>query len=181
MTFDKFVGEVQHRAQLDSIGDAVRAIRCTLGVLSERLAGGEAEDLAAQLPEEIGYYLLHAEADAAEQFSAQEFLDRVAVCEDAAKSESVLHLRVVFEVLEETITTEQLSHVLDQLPDDYAPLLMAGSEGQMKLNTSVRRKTVRGPAARTRAPHRGGRRRSEPAKASEAQKARSARIARRAA
>ncbi|MGM0669506.1 MAG: DUF2267 domain-containing protein, partial [Gemmatimonadota bacterium] len=56
MNYDDFVGEVQHRARLPSSGDAVKAIRSTLETLGRRLHGGEARDLAAQLPEEIARY-----------------------------------------------------------------------------------------------------------------------------
>jgi uncharacterized protein (DUF2267 family) len=50
MTYDEFIGQVHHRARLGTTGDAVRATRATLEVLGERLFGGEAKDLAAQLP-----------------------------------------------------------------------------------------------------------------------------------
>jgi uncharacterized protein (DUF2267 family) len=50
MKHDAFIGQVQHHARLDSRGAAERATRATLETLAERLAGGEANDLAAQLP-----------------------------------------------------------------------------------------------------------------------------------
>lgn len=57
MTYDEFVGQVQHRAQLSDTGAAVAAIRATLETLGEHLFGGKAENLAAQLPREIGIHL----------------------------------------------------------------------------------------------------------------------------
>ena len=53
MDFDEFTGQVQHRLELASTGEAVRAIRATLLPLGERLPEGNAEDLAANLPMEI--------------------------------------------------------------------------------------------------------------------------------
>ncbi len=54
MKHDEFIGQMQYRARLSSRGAAERATRATLETLAERLAGGEARDLAAQLPPEIG-------------------------------------------------------------------------------------------------------------------------------
>ncbi len=90
MSFDEFAGEAQHRARLGTMGEAVRCIRCTLAVLSQRLAGGEVKDLASQLPEEIAYYLRHSEQGAGLRLSADEFLDRVSACEGADKPEGVI-------------------------------------------------------------------------------------------
>lgn len=75
MHYDEFIGRVQNRARLASSGDAVRAIRATLEVLGERLFGGEAQDLAAQLPPEVAQYLT---ADGgSESFGLQQFFRRV--------------------------------------------------------------------------------------------------------
>jgi uncharacterized protein (DUF2267 family) len=57
MKHDEFIGQVQHRARLRSRGAAERATRVTLETLAERLVGGEANDLASQLPLEIGHHL----------------------------------------------------------------------------------------------------------------------------
>ena len=53
MKYDEFIGQVRHRARLSSHAEAERATRATLETLAERLAGGEAHDLAAQLPPEL--------------------------------------------------------------------------------------------------------------------------------
>jgi uncharacterized protein (DUF2267 family) len=57
MKHDECIGQGQHRARLSSRGEAERATRATLETLAERLVGGEAKDLAAQLPPEIGEHL----------------------------------------------------------------------------------------------------------------------------
>ncbi|MFO7918727.1 MAG: DUF2267 domain-containing protein [Anaerolineae bacterium] len=81
MQYDEFVGEVHNRARLASSDEAVRAIRATLETLAERVAGQEAEDLAAQLPQEVGKFLRGVEK--AERFSVEDLFDRVAAKENA--------------------------------------------------------------------------------------------------
>ncbi len=104
------------------MGDGIRAIRCTLGVLSRRLAGGEAKGLASQLPEEIGFYLLHSQAGEGLDFSADEFLECVSICQHEDRPQTIHHVRAVLEVLQGAVTRGQVRHVLDQLPSDFQPL-----------------------------------------------------------
>ncbi|ELZ02672.1 hypothetical protein C481_08391 [Natrialba asiatica DSM 12278] len=54
MQYDDFIGAVQNRGQLGSREAALGISRATLTTLSERVQSGEAENLAAQLPEELG-------------------------------------------------------------------------------------------------------------------------------
>jgi len=68
MQHDQFIGQVQHRAQLSSRGDAERAVRATLETLAERLVGGEATDLAAQLPRELGEHPRQAGPSGGQRF-----------------------------------------------------------------------------------------------------------------
>ncbi len=49
MQFHEFLGQVQNRARLSSLGDADMITRATLTTLRERLAGGEPKDLASRL------------------------------------------------------------------------------------------------------------------------------------
>jgi len=129
MDYDEFVGEVHHRAQFASSGEAVRAIRATLQTLGERLFGNEADHLAAQLPEEIGTYLTMEEQK--EAFPLDEFFQRVSDREEVDLPDATYHARVVIEVIEEAVTGNELDDVRAQLPAGYAPLFEAGSEGDM--------------------------------------------------
>jgi uncharacterized protein (DUF2267 family) len=45
----QFAGQVQQRTRLGTTGETVRAIRVTLEVLGQRLAGNETQHLAVQL------------------------------------------------------------------------------------------------------------------------------------
>jgi uncharacterized protein (DUF2267 family) len=129
MDFDEFVGRVHNRAEMASTGEAVGAIRATLQTLGERLYGGEAGDLAAQLPEEIGAYLTMGDGD--ESFSLDEFFRRVADREGVDHPDAVYHARVVMEVVGEAVTQGEMDDVRAQLPAEYNPLFEGGSAGQM--------------------------------------------------
>lgn len=130
MQFDQFVGQVQHRARLASSGEAIRAIRATLTVLGERLFGGETNDLASQLPEEIKEFL--PLTGSGESFDVDEFFERVSVLEGIDLPQAVQHVRAVLSVLNEAVSNTEIQDVLDQLPEEYQPLFTSGWEGEMR-------------------------------------------------
>lgn len=132
MNYDEFIGQVQARARLGSTGEAVRATRATLAVLGQRLFGGEVEDLAAQLPSEVGYYLQQTEAS--ESFGLNEFFRRVSEHEGVDLPDAVHHARVVISVVQEAVTPSEVKDIRAQLPDEFDPLFEAGSEGTMDRN-----------------------------------------------
>ena len=133
MDHDSFIGEVQNRAELASRGEALSATRATLETLGERIEEGQATNLAAQLPEELGRYLSEA-ADTTETFDFQAFVQHVSerdenLAGDDDLSAAALHARCVVDVVDEAVTEGQLDDVRDQLPDDYADLFeLAESE-----------------------------------------------------
>ena len=47
--------------------------------------------------------------------------------------DAAFHARVVVEVLGEALTAGEMDDVRAQLPDNYAPLFEAGSEGDLNL------------------------------------------------
>lgn len=130
MDHDSFIGEVQNRAELASRGAALSTSRATLQTLGERIQEGQATNLAAQLPDELGRFL-GEHADTTESFDFREFIERVAErdenlgdggVDDDDLSEAALHARAVVDVLDEAVTEGQLGDVRDQLPDDYGEL-----------------------------------------------------------
>lgn len=129
MKFDEFLGHVQHRARLASSGEALRATQAVLEVLAQRLAGGEAEDLAAQLPSEFKDYL--RQPNHGESFGLDEFFERVQAREGVDLPESVHHVRAVISVLKDAVSAGEIADVRAQLPSEYDPLFEAGSEGRM--------------------------------------------------
>jgi uncharacterized protein (DUF2267 family) len=124
MKHDEFIGQVQHRAALGSRGDAERAAHATLETLGERLAGGEAKDLASQLPPELGDYVLSGLAGIGDRFSLDEFFQRVAIREGVSPADAAFHARAVASVLREAVSIGELSDMLAQLPDDYLRLFL---------------------------------------------------------
>jgi uncharacterized protein (DUF2267 family) len=127
MQFDEFVGLVQHRARLASNGEAVHAIRATLTTLGERLFGEEAKNLAAQLPEEIGFYL--KQANAREAFSLKEFYQRVSTLEHADLPIAIYHARAVMSVLLDAVSPGEIADIRAQLPTEYNQLFQWSGEG----------------------------------------------------
>lgn len=121
MTYDEFVGQVQHRARLASEGEAVRVIRSTLETLGERLFGGASGNLASQLPQEIGIYL--TEPIPSEAYGLDEFMQRVSVREGNADLPAAwFHARAVMSVVRDAVAPGTIRHVRDQLPAEYNQL-----------------------------------------------------------
>lgn len=120
MTFDEFLGQVQHRARLASTGEAHKATRAALTVLGQRLYGGESFDLAAQLPSEIKLFLV--QSGPSEAFGLDEFCARVADIEGLDLPKAIFHARAVMSVLQEAVSPGEIRDMFDQLPSEYAPL-----------------------------------------------------------
>lgn len=123
MKHDEFVKEVQRRAGLESREAAEAASAATLATLSEHLAGGEPQDLAAQLPDELAAYLRRPGEGVGESFSAEEFFkragDREGVSEEAARE----HVRAVVDTMKEMVSAGELEDLQEQLPSDLATML----------------------------------------------------------
>jgi uncharacterized protein (DUF2267 family) len=96
--------------------------RATLEVLAQRISGGEARDLAVQLPSPFEDWL-RPEHEHAEPFDLEVFIQRVAdrafVDFDAARA----GVRAVFQTLREAVTGNEFKDLLAQLPREYATLL----------------------------------------------------------
>lgn len=131
MQHDEFIGQVQHRARLDSRGAAEAATRATLETLGERIPDGLADNLAAQLPPEIGENLRRTvtsvQSGTGEQFDRQQFVHRVAEAEKVDEMAAAYHARVVMEVVGEATEGQIVGRVYDALPADIAQLVSAGS------------------------------------------------------
>ena len=129
MNYDEFIGQVHNRAELATTQEAVAATRAVLQTLAERLTGDVAENLAAQLPQELQVYLDTEKH--AERFSLDAFFTRVAAYESADLPQAAYHARVVVEVLGEATTPGMMEEIQGQFPATYAPLFEAGSQGDM--------------------------------------------------
>ncbi len=130
MNHDEFVGQVQARARLGSRGEAEHIIRATLETLGERLKAGFADNIAAQLPQEIGR---HLRTDTSfERLSLDGFFHRVLIREGGGTElpDAVFHARCVMEVLQTAISQGLVEKLHEVLPPEFEPLL-EGSQGRM--------------------------------------------------
>lgn len=137
MDHDAFTGQVQARARLHSRGAAETATRATLETLAERIPAGLADNLAAQLPHEIGEHLRRVEAspevpETGIRMDRQEFFGRVAAREGKDVPQAIHHARAVIEVVEEATqggTADKVRHSLDE---GLAGVLFSGSKGRSR-------------------------------------------------
>lgn len=135
MQHDQFVGQVQARARLADTGEATTAIRATLETLGERIPETLADNLAAQLPMEIGEYLrrtiTYGGAGTGMRFDRTDFINRVAERANVDEPWATYLARVVLEVVDEATQGGIMDKVRDSLPDDIRALTTAGSTGEM--------------------------------------------------
>lgn len=121
MNLDQIVSAVRESARIDTREHAEKAVRATVAILGQRLAG-EAKDLAAQLPDELAANM--PTGTEAARFDLDEFYRRVAEKEGhgCTEAEARQHARATMVAIRESVGAEW-QHVLDQLPDDYADLV----------------------------------------------------------
>lgn len=133
MEHDQLIGQVQARAKLSSRGEAEGAVRACLETLAERIPDGLADNLAAQLPMEIGEHLRRSSAldgqGTGERFDRDEFISRVAQRSRTDLPQATYLARVVFEVVAEASQGGIMQRVAEAVPGDIEELLVAGSKG----------------------------------------------------
>lgn len=125
LPYDVILDRVEGRAGLDR-RDAQRALEAVLETLAERIAGGEADDLAASLPEELRPPLERGRdrtGGKAQRMSLDEFVARVAEREGVSTEAALDHAQAVFTTLREVIPDKEWSDLLAELPRGYAEAL----------------------------------------------------------
>jgi uncharacterized protein (DUF2267 family) len=136
MQHDAFIGQVQARARLSSRGEAERVTRAVLETLGDRIPEGLADNLAAQLPEEIGNHLRRTEVLGGEgtgvRFGLNEFVNLVSERSGFDQPGAAFASRVVCEVVGEATQGGVMGKVREALPGDLQTLVTAGSSGQMR-------------------------------------------------
>lgn len=100
---------------------AERVVRATLVTLGTRIDPGEADDLAAQLPDSFGACLRHESEPS--RFHPAEFERRVARVVPLANEQAASAIQAVFVVLAEAISEGELRQVLGQLGTEYETLV----------------------------------------------------------
>lgn len=128
MRQNELVDLIEARGAFASTEAAHDTTQTTLHTLGERIAAGQAEQLAKQLPDEFAGPLLTDGGDA-EPFSPTEFVDRVDSRADADTDDPDKAVRAVLETMGEEIDRGEWSDVTEQLPPEYEPLL--GNTGRV--------------------------------------------------
>jgi uncharacterized protein (DUF2267 family) len=122
MKYDEFVSHVSARAGVPPDRAAVLT-RVTLTTLAERITGGEARDLASQLPKDLQTALIPPQ-EPAEKFDLAEFVRRVKGRAEIDDEETAREgVRAVFLTLAEAVTGGQFRDVMSQLPREFRELV----------------------------------------------------------
>jgi uncharacterized protein (DUF2267 family) len=119
---DEFHANVRDRAEYASHEEAAHVTRLTLARLGERLTGGQAKNLAAQLPAELQPPLLQAAATPATSSGIHEFLRQLAGDLNATEETARWDASAVLTTLAEAINGSQLNQIPSQLPAEFALL-----------------------------------------------------------
>lgn len=129
MNYNEFMRTVRQRIGLQSEAEVSNVIEATLTTLSERLAGNEAANLAAQLPTELQGFLPGKPNDiATESFGVEEFLERVARKERVDEAEASKHARAVMTTVADAVSGGELTDISSQLPVEYGLLFYTGGD-----------------------------------------------------
>jgi uncharacterized protein (DUF2267 family) len=122
-TYEQFIHDVQSGAAIGR-EEAERVTRATLETLADRIARGEARDLAAELDPQLSPWL--ATDTDARGFDADEFLRRVAERAKIDPARAARDVRGVFHAVRRAITAKELHDLLSELPRDYEPFVSGG-------------------------------------------------------
>jgi uncharacterized protein (DUF2267 family) len=114
---DRFIEAVAQRAEV-SRAEATDVARATMVTLSERISGGEARDLADQLPDRLRSWLLPTEENA-ERLGLAEFLRRVSVRAQVDTERAQQGARAVLATLREGVAGKEFADTLSQLPKEF--------------------------------------------------------------
>jgi uncharacterized protein (DUF2267 family) len=115
-----FISHVQQEAAA-TLPEAELAARATLETLAERVSGGEATDIAEQLPSELSPWLDNPSK--AERFDFVEFMRRVAERASVTLPVAEQYTRAVFRAISRTVSDDELHDLASELPRDLAALL----------------------------------------------------------
>lgn len=121
MKTHEFLAAVRERGNYADQAESEHVTRTVLGILAERLGGGEAKDVASQLPEGLQDVMACADAPG-HGFGVEEFLRRVAAAVNTSTETAKWDASAVLTTLAEAITGGQLNQALTQLQPGYAVL-----------------------------------------------------------
>jgi uncharacterized protein (DUF2267 family) len=141
MDYEEFLTIVRTAAATDR-ESAERGTKATLLTLAERLTRGEARDLVAELPPELGPYL-HTDGHP-EPYDVEEFIQRIAKRMGTDEETAQRYAAVVLNAFRRAISAKAYHDVTSLLPHTFAELLPAGPWVEfMPADEFVRRVSVR--------------------------------------
>ena len=119
----EFVSAVKESLDLPDNRSAERAVKATLTVLGQRLEGGEAKDLASQLPGGLADALPNE--GSGERFDVDTFYQRIAEQEGdgVTVAQARQHARAIAKGLETALTDGEWQNFTSQLPKDFQDFL----------------------------------------------------------
>jgi uncharacterized protein (DUF2267 family) len=119
----EFVSAVKESLGLPDNQSAERAVRATLTVLGQRLQGGEAKDLASQLPGGLKDVL--PTEGGGERFDVDTFYQRIAEQEGdgVTVAQARQHARAIAKGLETALSDGEWQNFTSQLPQDFQDFL----------------------------------------------------------
>jgi uncharacterized protein (DUF2267 family) len=115
--YDEFVSRVAESAGVSrAMADVLS--RAVLGVLAQRITGGEARDLAEQLPIPLQNPLLPAREEA-EAFDFEEFIRRVRDRAGVDRNTAVMAVDAVLATVRDAVDPDEFDDVISQLPEEF--------------------------------------------------------------
>ncbi|MEU8827938.1 DUF2267 domain-containing protein [Streptomyces sp. NPDC048636] len=136
MRYEELTDQVRARAGLPDRRSAERAVQATLETLAERIPGGLADHLAAQLPVRAAEPMRRVAAsypgsaeerayrrDHGERFDLTGFAGRIAWRTEHTEEEALREASAFFEVLDAAVDPELMEKVYGVLPSDIRALL----------------------------------------------------------
>jgi uncharacterized protein (DUF2267 family) len=122
MKYNDVIASISQRIGLPREA-AEKVTHAALQVLAERLSGGEAEDLQAQLPKELKDDLAVSKEKPAESFGAAEFTRRVAQRAGIDEPAAQIGAAAVLATIGDAVTPGEFDDVLSQLGREYTALM----------------------------------------------------------
>lgn len=113
---------VERTDEFDSEDEAREATKATLETFGERLARGEAMDIADFLGPNPTAWIVEDQEEPADEFDIETFVERVADREGVSKQAAQRHAQAVFEGFDRVVPESELNRARTQLPDGYAML-----------------------------------------------------------
>ncbi|MFC6904417.1 DUF2267 domain-containing protein [Halalkalicoccus tibetensis] len=123
----EFYTMVRQQADLESNDEAETAAKAVLETLSERLAPGEAEEIAGELPNELAGTV--GTEDASEEFGPEEFIARLEKRAGVDEEFATRATRATTHALEEAVG-EAFVDAREQFPAEYDELFASAADTQ---------------------------------------------------